>query len=120
MTFRILALVEDNRLAEVLRRLAGVTRDVDAVPIVEVPASGNVVTLFQRYLEEHGIVHVTHSIAKNFQASIGRSPGGANYILKTAAAQGILRKLPERGGYQVQKLLPDLRQAAKKSKAKMR
>lgn len=102
--FRVECMVEDRNLAEVLRRLAGVAQDVHPMPVVMAPPDGSVITMFRGYLDKHHINEVTPQIARDFQASVGRAPGGANLLLVTAVTQGLLKR-QGRGSYAVVRLL---------------
>lgn len=103
--FRMEVFVSGKNLAEVLRRLSGVATQVTTpVPVVEETRDGaDVFVLFQRWLDHHQMSEVTTAMVRDFQTSIGRAPGGANYVIQGAMLRGMLKKKPggRRDGYLV-------------------
>jgi hypothetical protein len=100
--FRIELFVDDKNLADALRRLAGIGRDVRAIPVVNAePAgragvaatsSGDIVELFRGWLTRHKKAEISADDARTFLREIGRSPNSRNYLLKQAVNAGLLRR----------------------------
>lgn len=102
--FRIELFVDDRNLADALRRLAGIGRDVRAIPVVNAePAgragvaaassSGDLIDLLRGWLEKHKKKEMAAPDAVVFLREIGRSPNSRSYLLKQAVKAGLLRRV---------------------------
>lgn len=126
--FRIEAFVEDKKLGDVLKAMAGLTRGTPVVmPMINVEeqgdgpvkaaGNGNMVHLLGAYLRKS---HRTRISAKEIGAwlkSQGRSPMSASYMAREAVKAHVLKKASNvKGG--VNSGLYDVVNPAKSSKKK--
>lgn len=119
--FRLEVLVPDRNLAEVLRRLSGVAQLGLPQPVVELPSKGgDVVALLRNFLDSRGAQEITRDGLREFQSSIGRAPGGVDYLVRQAVEQGVLKLVKRGKPYIVQRLLADMRPKTSASKTQAR
>lgn len=99
--FKIDLFVDDKNLAEALRRLSGIGRDVRAVPVVNAePAgagvkaetSGELVPMFLKWIAKHKKTEVVSADARQFLEDVGRSGSSKSYVLRQAVEAGMLKR----------------------------
>ena len=100
--FRVEFFVEDKRLADALRSLAGKTRGQPAVqPVVNVePAagklkangSGTLVDMLGEFVHKNGVAELQPKKVKEWLEKHGFSADSASYVLRGAVNQGWLKK----------------------------
>jgi len=99
--FRIICFVEDRALAAVLHAVSGLVKDLDVAPVANVVekttqvrarVNGNIIQLFAQYMDTHQ-GDITPNYVRDFQRSLGRSPGGYNNVLHKALQAKLIRKV---------------------------
>jgi hypothetical protein len=113
--FKIEAFVEDKRLAEALRALAGLIRgQPSVVPVVnavhhhgkvKAKSNGALLDMFSQHLTESKLDNFNATKAKEFLKASGRSPSSSNYLLRQAV-QAKLIKRSGKGSASIYHVLP--------------
>jgi hypothetical protein len=116
--FRVSFFVDDRKLGDSLRALAGMIQGSPEVqPVVNAEVgkngklaaktSGTAAALFMDYLGRRKLKEVNAGVAQEFLKGIGRAPGSATYVIKKVIKLGGLKKTPGTKGssttYQVQR-----------------
>jgi hypothetical protein len=102
--FRVSFFVDDRKLGDTLRMLAGVAKgSPEVLPVVnaDVGKGGKLVAqtnggsadLFRQYIKSHNFSIVNANQAKDFLKSVGRGPGSSNYVLRQAVKHGHLKRV---------------------------
>lgn len=95
--------VEDKKLAEVLRSLAGLAVAPGPVPVpvinakkgrngLEAVTNGQLVALFQKWLAAEKLTKITAKDARGFVRSVGKAEAAYTYAIKKAIEYGLLKK----------------------------
>jgi hypothetical protein len=102
--FRVQFYVDDRKLGDALRALAGLIQgSPEVMPVVNADVvggkltartNGNSNTMFMEYIAKHKLKEVNCAVAQNFLKGLGRPVGSASYVLKQAQKIGGLKKKP--------------------------
>jgi hypothetical protein len=100
--FRLVCLVEDKQLPNVLHALAGKVRQMETpTPVgniavgrdgVRQATEGSLVSLFIAHIRKKKLKEVRPADARAFLEELGRSAASTTYVLKQAVDAGALRK----------------------------
>lgn len=102
--FKIECFVEDKRVGDALRALAGIARGqpsvipmINAEPTkdgsgVKAKVSGGLLNMFIEHLTKERIDTIKSGSVKDYLKSIGKSGGSATYLLQQAHKAGLVRK----------------------------
>lgn len=101
---RIECLVDDRKLASVLRALAGlVLQDPKVQPVinaqadrkgkVSAPTSGRLIEMFEQQLRRDKLTEVTIAYAKEFLRAQGKAETSYNYLMTLATEHNLVRRV---------------------------
>src|SRR5262245_687480 len=106
--FRVVCFVDDRKLGECLRVLAGLAHGHPEVqPVVNVEkhgstlkaaSNGNAADQFVVYARQHKLDTINAQVSKQWLRKMGRSELSSTYILTTATKQGALKKIGKGNG----------------------
>lgn len=104
--FRIEAYVEDKRLAEALRALAGLVRgQPSVVPVTNVDegrtlrakSNGSLLGMFAEHLVKAKVTQLKPTDVDAFMKSVGRSKASRGHLVKTAIESGVIKRTGKTG-----------------------
>jgi len=101
---RLECFIEEKNVGNVMQRIAGLVKEPQWHPVVNVAkkpngkleqaTNGDLVAMFDKWLQEKKIKGTNAAGARMFLESIGQPPGRASYLLQRAQAYGVIKKKP--------------------------